>query len=70
MTKTPKPFFGLCLKKLSIILTLVIIFSITLALDLPWWAVGATLGFSLGPVVYGHYYFIYIRPILKQREDS
>tara|TARA_B100000282_G_scaffold281910_1_gene244287 strand:- start:1186 stop:1437 length:252 start_codon:yes stop_codon:yes gene_type:complete len=65
-----KTVFWIMFEKLSIILTLVIIFSITLALDLPWWAVGATLGFSLGPVVYGHYYFIYIRPILKQREDS
>ena len=63
-----KTVFWIMFEKLSIILTLVIIFSITLALDLPWWAVGATLGFSLGPVVYGHYYFIYIRPVLKRRE--
>ena len=60
--------FWVMFEKLSIILSLVIIFAITLALDLPWWAIGAILGFSLGPVVYGHYYFIYIRPVMKRRE--
>ena len=60
--------FWVMFEKLSIILSLVIIFAITLALDLPWWAVGAILGFSLGPIVYGHYYFIYIRPVMKRRE--
>ncbi|MEC8541484.1 MAG: hypothetical protein VXY53_06565 [Candidatus Thermoplasmatota archaeon] len=60
--------FCVMFEKLSIILSLVIIFAITLALDLPWWAIGAILGFSLGPIVYGHYYFIYIRPVMKRRE--
>ena len=60
--------FWVMFEKLSIILALVIIFAITLALDLPWWAIGAILGFSLGPIVYGHYYFIYIRPVMKRRE--
>ena len=60
--------FWVMFEKLSIILSLVIIFAITLALDLPWWAIGALLGFSLGPIVYGHYYFIYIRPVMKRRE--
>jgi len=60
--------FWVMFEKLSIILSLVIIFAITLALDLPWWAIGAILGFSLGPIVYGHYYFIYIRPVMKRRE--
>ncbi len=60
--------FWVMFEKLSIILCLVIIFAGTLALNLPWWAVGAIIGFSLGPVVYGHYYFIYIRPVLKRRE--
>ncbi|HII36915.1 MAG TPA: hypothetical protein HA354_00280 [Candidatus Poseidoniaceae archaeon] len=63
-----KTVFWVMFEKLSIILSLVIIFAITLALNLPWWAIGAILGFSLGPVVYGHYYFIYIRPVMKQRE--
>ena len=60
--------FWVMFEKLSIILSLVIIFAITLALDLPWWAIGAILGFSLGPIVYGHYYFIYIRPVMKRRD--
>ena len=60
--------FWVMFEKLSIILSLVIIFAITLALDLPWWAIGAILGFSLGPIVYGHSYFIYIRPVMKRRE--
>ena len=60
--------FWVMFEKLSIILSLVIIFAITLALDLPWLAIGAILGFSLGPIVYGHYYFIYIRPVMKRRE--
>ena len=60
--------FWVMFEKLSIILSLVIIFAITLALDLAWWAIGAILGFSLGPIVYGHYYFIYIRPVMKRRE--
>ena len=60
--------FWVMFEKLSIILSLVIIFAITLALDLPWWAIGAILGFALGPIVYGHYYFIYIRPVMKRRE--
>ena len=63
-----KTVFWVMFEKLSIILSLVIIFAVTLALNLPWWAIGAILGFSLGPVVYGHYYFIYIRPVMKQRE--
>ena len=60
--------FWVMFEKLSIVLSLVLIFAVTLALDLPWWAIGAVLGLSLGPIVYGHYYFIYIRPVLKRRE--
>ncbi len=61
--------YWIILEKLSIVLCLIIVFSGALALGLPWWAVGAILGFSLGPIVYGHYYFIYIRPLIKRRED-
>ena len=61
--------YWIILEKLSIVLCLIIVFAGVLALGLPWWAVGAILGFSLGPIVYGHYYFIYIRPLLKRRED-
>ena len=61
--------YWIILEKLSIVLCLIIVFAGALALGLPGWAVGAILGFSLGPIVYGHYYFIYIRPLLKRRED-
>ena len=61
--------YWIILEKLSIVLCLIIVFAGALALGLPWWAVGAILGFSLGPIVYAHYYFIYIRPLLKRRED-
>ena len=61
--------YWIILEKLSIVLCLIIVFAGALALGLPWWAVGAILGFSLGPIVYGHYYFIYIRPLLNRRED-
>jgi len=60
--------YWIILEKLSIVLCLIIVFAGALALGLPWWAVGAIIGFSLGPIVYGHYYFIYIRPLLKRRE--
>jgi len=53
------------LEKASILITLLIILAIGLALDLPSWGVGLLFGLSMGPVVFGHYYFIYIRPILK-----
>tara|TARA_B100000767_G_scaffold275615_1_gene313728 strand:- start:3897 stop:4154 length:258 start_codon:yes stop_codon:yes gene_type:complete len=53
------------LEKASILITLLIILAIGLALNLPSWGVGLLFGLSMGPVVFGHYYFIYIRPILK-----
>tara|TARA_B110000467_G_C18154940_1_gene386286 strand:+ start:306 stop:563 length:258 start_codon:yes stop_codon:yes gene_type:complete len=56
------------LEKASILLTLLIIVAIGLALNLPSWGVGLMFGLSLGPVVFGHYYLIYIRPILKQQK--
>ena len=61
--------YWIILEKLSIVICLIIVFAGALAFGLPWWAVGAILGFSLGPIVYGHYYFIYIRPLIKRRED-
>ena len=42
----PKTVYWIVLEKLSIVLCLVIVFAGALALDLPWWAVGAILGFS------------------------
>ena len=56
------------LEKASILFTLLIIVAIGLALDLPSWGVGLMFGLSLGPVVFGHYYFIYIRPILIEQK--
>jgi hypothetical protein len=53
------------LEKASILICLLIILAIGLALDLPSWGVGLMFGLSIGPVVFGHYYIIYIRPLLK-----
>jgi len=55
------------LEKASILITLLIILAIGLALELPSWGVGLMFGLSIGPVVFGHYYIIYIRPLLKQQ---
>jgi hypothetical protein len=55
-------------EKASILITLLMILAIGLALDLPSWGVGLLFGLSMGPVVFGHYYFIYIRPILKEQK--
>ncbi|NCG01739.1 MAG: hypothetical protein GWP25_08110 [Euryarchaeota archaeon] len=53
------------LEKASILICLLIILAIGIALDLPSWGVGLMFGLSIGPVIFGHYYFIYIRPLLK-----
>jgi hypothetical protein len=63
----PNAFF-IIFEKASILLSLLIVLAIGLALDLPMWGVAVLLGLSLGPIVYGHYYLIYIRPVLKERE--
>jgi hypothetical protein len=55
-------------EKASILITLLMVLAIGLALDLPSWGVGLLFGLSMGPVVFGHYYFIYIRPILKEQK--
>ena len=55
------------LEKASILITLLIILAIGLALELPSWGVGLMFGLSIGPVVFGHYYIIYIRPLLKEQ---
>ena len=62
--------FYIIFEKASILISLLIIMAIGLALDFPMWGVAVLVGLSLGPVVYGHYYFIYIRPVLKQQEGS
>ena len=43
------------------------VFLIAVALGLPDWGVALVVGASLGPIVYGHYYVIYIRPLKKQQ---
>ncbi|NCG41993.1 MAG: hypothetical protein GWO84_00405 [Euryarchaeota archaeon] len=55
------------LEKASMLLTLFIIGTIGYGLELPGWGIGALVGASLGPVVYIHYYILYIKPIKKQR---
>ena len=49
---------------------LVIVLAVGLALSLPWWAIGALVGLSIGPIVYAHLYFIYVRPVKKRAEHS
>ena len=56
------------LEKASILVCLLIVVAIGLALNLPSWGVGLMFGLSLGPIVFGHYYFIYIRPIQRQQQ--
>ena len=56
------PIF-IILEKASILIALLIVFAFAMALNLPQWAVGTLVGLSLGPIVYGHYYILYIRPL-------
>ncbi|MDB2593492.1 hypothetical protein N9Y28_02190 [Euryarchaeota archaeon] len=56
------------LEKASMLVCLLIVVAIGLALNLPSWGVGLMFGLSLGPIVFGHYYFIYIRPIQRQQQ--
>jgi len=53
------------------LIALLIVLFLGIALNLPDWGIGILVGISLGPIVYGHYYFIYIRPLrrLKLAED-
>ena len=50
-----------------ILIALLVVFLIAVALGLPDWGVALVVGASLGPIVYGHYYVIYIRPLKKQQ---
>ena len=59
--------FMMLFEKAFILMSLLVIMLIGIALNLPAWGVGALVGASLGPIVYGHYYFIYIRPAKKQQ---
>ena len=67
--RNARTVYWIMLEKVSIIICLTIVFTATIAMKLNWWLVGLVVGLSLGPIVYVHYYLIYIRPVLKQRED-
>ena len=59
--------FMMLFEKAFILLALLVVFLIAVALGLPDWGVALVVGASLGPIVYGHYYVIYIRPLKKQQ---
>ena len=59
--------FMMLFEKAFILIALLVVFWIAVALNLPDWGVALTVGGSLGPIVYGHYYMIYIRPLKKQQ---
>ena len=59
--------FMILFEKAFILISLLVVLLIGVALNLPDWGVGALVGAALGPIVYGHYYFIYIRPVKKQQ---
>lgn len=59
--------FLMLFEKAFILMALLVILLIGIALNWPPWAVGMLVGGSLGPIVYGHYYVIYIRPLRKEQ---
>jgi hypothetical protein len=59
--------FMMLFEKAFILIALLVVFLIAVALNLPDWGVALMVGGSLGPIVYGHYYMIYIRPLKKQQ---
>ena len=59
--------FLMLFEKAFILIALLVIFLVGVGLGLPDWGVAVLVGGSLGTVVYGHYYFIYIRPVKKQQ---
>ena len=59
--------FMMLFEKAFILIALLVVFLVAVALGLPDWGVALVVGASLGPIVYGHYYMIYIRPLKKQQ---
>ena len=59
--------FLIVFEKAFILIALLVTFLVGVAIGLPDWGVAALVGGSLGPIVYGHYYLIYIRPVEKQQ---
>jgi hypothetical protein len=67
MNHSENPIY-IILEKASILISLLVIIGLGMAMNLPSWGVALLFGLSLGPVVFGHYYFIYIRPLLKEQK--
>lgn len=59
--------FLILFEKAFILIALLVVLLIGVALEWPPWGVGMLVGGSLGPIVYGHYYVIYIRPLKKEQ---
>jgi hypothetical protein len=59
--------FLILFEKAFILIALLVVLLIGVALQWPPWGVGMLVGGSLGPIVYGHYYVIYIRPLKKEQ---
>ena len=59
--------FMMLFEKAFILIALLVVLLVGVALDLPAWGIDALVGAALGPIVYGHFYFIYIRPVKKQQ---
>ena len=59
--------FLILFEKAFILISLLVVLLVGVSLDLPAWGVGALVGASLGPIVYGHYYVIYIRPVKEKQ---
>ncbi len=62
--------YWMILENGSILLSLFLVLAIGLALELPVWGVALLVGLSLGPIVYLHVYFIYIRPHKKKQNNQ
>ncbi len=60
--------FLILFEKAFILISLLVVLLVGVSLNLPAWGVGALVGGALGPIVYGHYYVIYIRPVKKQQK--
>ena len=59
--------FLILFEKAFILITLLVVLLVGDSLDHQASGVGALVGASLGPIVYGHYYVIYIRPVKKKQ---
>ncbi|GIR75862.1 MAG: hypothetical protein VXZ04_04445 [Candidatus Thermoplasmatota archaeon] len=60
--------FLMLFEKAFILISLLVVLLVAVSLNFPLWGVAVAVGASLGPIVYGHYYIIYIRPVKKQQK--